>query len=305
MDKLNCVKVSLVLVDNKNVTRLTPEIDGFLGHLKPTSAEALASTRIGHAEVGMKIRLAIQVTDEEQANVWGFMVDNQKNMTMKRNYYHPVDPSKTLDKNKAEAARRQKVLGNHKAYVADIQVKWSDKKKCLHTEYPFNNLRVLRLSGNVVEEWEFSVTSQGGKFFLSEQKVYTWTVWRNGLTIGSFEKGLDDWPQMLKTLWHLFGAKVNALPCYTDALVIDEPEMPEEFAENQGRVIWWNEAKGLGVLNTSKGQARVHWTQVTPSPRKRSLTTGMLVSYKELAEPKTNPGQSTSFEYEAKGVAKV
>lgn len=311
MNGLNWVAIALALIDNKEpIVRLTPEADGYLGKIAPGSATSVAGTKIGHAEIGMKIKLAVRIMDAERNNVFGIVVDNQKNVTPKANTYRMMDPKMTLEENRQEAKRQNRVLGNGKSYCLDIQVKWSEKAKCLHTEYPFNNLRLLRFDGNTVEDWEISVNSQNGKFFLNTQKVYTWKLFKNeaGDQIITLDDSLIEWPQMMKVLTAILNKRIESLPLLNNNAylsLIESDEAPATLSEYTGQVVYCNHANnGRGVIRTIHGLARVHWSEMPARSKNgnRYLVAGEIVTFARLVTPRTTPDKPTTFKWEAIGV---
>lgn len=290
---MNFAKIVLHLVDNELTphTLITPEDDGYLGKIEPKTADSISGCKIGHSGIGMRIRMYVLIADEVKSNVTAFTVDNQKNVRRKKCLELPKHP---------EAL----------AYEVGIQVKWSSIQKCLHTEYPFNNLRLLKIDGNVVEEWEISIVSQAGRFYLNRQKVYTWMLFRNETgEIVAFDESLATWPQMIHQLPILLGKdKIVALPVPSESdlrkFIRDTTAPDEKFENREGRVVWYNLAKGLGMIKTNKGLARVHWSKIK-DPGKKLLVADQHVRFERLIRPKFTNNRSTSFQQEAIEVEKI
>ncbi|MDP4006986.1 MAG: hypothetical protein Q8P55_00105 [bacterium] len=119
--------------------------------------------------------------------------------------------------------------------------------------YPENHIRLLSLTSEQITMWETAVVSQQGNFFLTFQETVNIAL-KEG--IGGILYGvgpqLQKWPQMKSFLGSLLGRRLLMLP----------EENPQEV--RPWRVIWYNLAQGLGAIQTPKGAARVHWSQVAP-----------------------------------------
>jgi len=169
------------------------------------------------------------------------------------------------------------------------------------TQYTNNNIRlaVFGQKGRF-EIWEIAIVSQGGVFFLTEQRTYEsqWFRGQNGEYVcPDFEK----WPQLIELLKPIM--EKEELPPVAEY----SPPLPKTngLLKGQGQVVWYNLVMQMGCIRLDdKGTvARVHWKSLPPNmnggPRK--LEAGQLVSYRKLL-PVPQTTRATSFSMEVREV---
>lgn len=260
MDKLKGVEIELT----KDGEVIPAEPDGYVGELTSGTAVIAATVLRGFPFIGIK-------------------VDGKKNVVKKKDW------------SEAEGI---------KVFQAVIPIKTAEKGGMNHTEYPDNNLRLLEIHPNGhVALWEISLVSQEGYFFLTTQKVYCDQCYRDGDRI--FCAPFVKWPQLTGpmpedgfnriTLTNLL--KIENLPLVCDYKSTQTAR--NGLRPNTGRVLWFNLAQGYGAMNTPKGMARVHWTQIMKEGRLAFFETGDLVSYKYLTKPNQTKARKTTFPREA------
>ena len=247
---------------------------GFNGRTKPIAVDGhVGQLKEGVAEIWAKVDLRYT------SITWGVNVDGQKNVVLK--------------KNRAEADEDGAV------YVCRIPIKVG-LTGTLHTEYPGNHLRLIRLDGRKVQIWEIALVSQNGEFFVTEQMTYMVNCYRdNGkLTCPQFQK----WPQMIELLNKLLADKMDRFSPISEYQPEDEVTA-DVLEKGQGWVLWWNCAQGLGAIITPDGALRVHWSEVAKRPRLAYLVAGEIVRYDGIRLPVQTKARFTSFGKEAVGVS--
>ena len=288
MNKIEGVEIQ-VLVGEVEPMELTVAEDGYLGRLKSGALTLVA--KVAH---GLPI--------------YGIGVDGKKNVSLLRDRNKMADLSPLLP-----------LLPSPKAFTTRIVVEYGEGvdfnggqeakyREVFFTRYPANNLRLLRLEPTgKFSIWEVAIVSQESEFYLTVQETYSGSCYRSedGLACPK----LNNWPQMIQLFADIIGeAGLANLP---DTISYSEDtKPPARFLETPdgkptGIVLWWNLAMGLGVINTEKGQARVHWTQAPKRDRLAFLAKDETVTFEELVTPKANPKRPTTFQLEAKGVTLV
>ena len=285
MNKIEGVEIR-VLVGEAEPMKLTVGEDGYLGRLKSGALTLVA--KVAH---GLPIH--------------GIGVDGKKNVSLLRDRNKMADLSPLLP-----------LLPSPKAFTTRIVVEYGEGvdfnggqeakyREVFFTRYPANNLRLLRLEPTgEFHIWEIAIVSQANEFFLTAQETYSGSCYRSddGLACPK----LNTWPQMIQLFADIIGeagiANLPGLVAYSE-----DTKPPSRFLETPdgkptGMVLWFNMAMGIGVINTEKGQARVHWTQAPKRPRLAFLTKDESVTFAELVAPKANPKRPTAFKLEAKGV---
>ena len=223
--------------------------------------------------------LSVQILEQEKDRFHGITVDSKKNVVLKKDLA-PVQGKEG------------------KLYSAKCQIKLS-MQGIPSTEYPENNLRLIELKGGgKFSIWEIALISQGGKFFLTVQETYRAECFLD-------EEGkivcphLDRWPQLLGVLEGLINReKLKPVSCYQPPPELDATNL----GPNEGRVLWWNDAQGLGAIITPQGSARVHWSSISPRPRRSFLIPGETITFFGLYAPRETKGRPTSFRWEARGI---
>ncbi|MBI2039127.1 MAG: cold shock domain-containing protein [Candidatus Niyogibacteria bacterium] len=240
--------------------------DGYVGHLQ--EREAL-------------IRVEVISPD-----IIGVEVDGQKNVRAKKNW---GDATLTIYR------RRVPLIISNDGW--------------LYARHPANKLQLLEVTeqGRLVL-WETALISQQGEFFLTTQKAREMLCGWDGevLMCAALE---NSWPQMYDFVVDFLNGKddlLDRLPDiqeYFDAVNKEsEPPCTGIVPHNTGYVLWYHLAKGLGAILTADGEARVHWTQISPRGRFAYLEKGEMVSFQGLRTPDTGGSRSTAFQYEAVGV---
>lgn len=257
----------LINLKNSNETRFPLEKDGFIGFLN----------------VGEQMIIEAFILLPEFLNIFAFEVDGKKNVILKKDWGPLSNPPL-----------------KERRYQTKIQIKKS-LEGTPHTEYPSNNLRIIRLDDNgQTWIWEIALVSQNGSFFLTVQKTYEFQCCRQGkiLIAPMFD---SRWPQLVSFLRQLPIIDVNELPDFSE-YTPPAAQKKKNLEPKTGRVLWFNFAQGIGAIETPEGNARVHWSQIEPRPRLAFLETGELVSYKKLIEPVQTKTRNTSFPRDALGV---
>lgn len=245
--------------------------DGYLGNF---AAEQKSSNKA-----------TIAVAAPAGTRVIGFMVDNQKNVTPKRNLAPKLQPP------------QDGIL-----YNLNVQIKVS-LNGVLYADYPQNHMRFVELdTDGEVKMWEVALISQEGKFFLTVQNVYTTWMYRdeNGEVVCP---GHAKWPQMVAFLVALYkeqAMNLSTLVEYYEQL--PPPQEVNDLPQGFGTVIWFNFAQGIGALQTRDGQARVHWSQVEPRGKRAYLLPCEIVQFDALRTPVSTKGRGTAFNKEAVGI---
>ncbi len=270
--------VKITLFVNGDV--IQPEHDGYVGQLEPVDT----------AIIEAKVR--------NGSNGYGLAVDGNKNVVLKKDWMPFEDPE-----------------GSGLLYQQKVSIKLS-LEKTPHTEYVSNHLRVLKLyADGRTELWEIALVSQSGNFFLTVQQTYAVCCYyhngEEGVVCPYFQMPPHEWPQLVSILKQLFAEEVGTGNLTRG--IRYQPEMQpssNDLAPNTARVIWWNVAQGFGMVMTSEGPARLHWSQVTPRSRIVMLESDELVKYTAIRTPvhKKSPKDSTakerktSFQREVVGV---
>jgi hypothetical protein len=249
---------------------LPVESNGYLGKL--SSGKGIINARIQRGK-----------------DSYGFNVDGKKNVILKKDW-----------------APLQKPPFEGKYYRTIIEIK-KDLKGVYCTKYPNNNMRLLDLGKNgELSIWSIALISQGGHFFLSAQQQYKTCCFREGekVVCPFFDRPPHEWPQVVELLNQLLSDKVVELSQVTEYRPEPEPTA-NGLIQGVGRVIWWNYAQGMGAIVTPEGQARVHWSHVSPRDRLAFLIPGELVRYQSLRKPPQRLPSRSSFQNEAIGVEAI
>lgn len=302
MSLMKNIGTRLQFVDGENTTEITPLDDGYIGKIAPNSPTAQNAVEKGTSGTGAKLVLTVCVDDEAQENIIGFTVDDKKNIEPKRNEYMALDPALSPEDNLALAKKKGRKSGNHKEFSINLEVKWSRKAEAFHTQYPRNNIRLLKFNETDVELWELSVVSLNGEFYYNEQMTYRWELYSDKGKIVSNSNTFSEWPGMVQLMNSVVGKNVTRLPDIKFARKISKVDggTPPPFA---GMVLYYNIAKGVGAIWTDHGQARAHWSAINRPERKQFLLEGEIVTYTKLVEPNSaDPTLQTAFQFEARGI---
>jgi len=252
--------------------RLSPDVDGYLGG-------DLQFKKEGGRVYYFSLKCYVPVSER----VYGMMVDGKKNVILMKN--HSRDPSVALFSMKIPAK--------------------DENYGVLVTEYPQNNLRLLILKEEGrFEVWEIAIVSQDGLFFLTEQMDYEAQCFLDD-TGEVVCPRLAKWPQLIQLLASL--VKKEELLSISQYIPLPTPKA-DDLPFQQGRVVWWNYAQGLGaiVIDKKGTQAKVHWRDlIDQSGQLRALQPGQIVSYQRLVLPRQSKGRITGFLFEAIGVKPI
>jgi cold shock CspA family protein len=238
--------------------------------------------RVGHLEAGQSSLLEIAFPSDRE--IWPIRVDGQKNVVMAR------------DESEAE---------NVVLCRTAINIKKSSQSGVAHTQYPDNHVRLLRRIGpGVIELWEIALVSQDGVFWVTAQKTYSIAVGLDENEEFYCPQFEERWPQLVSFLAELLeGEELPVLATVAADITTDTSGL----GANEGFVLWWNAAQQMGAINTAKGAARVHWSQiVAQNGARRFLVSGQRVVFDHLRRPKTEAGgRPTGFKKEAVGVKPI
>jgi len=205
----------------------------------------------------------------------------------------------TVDGKKNIIPKEVKKSGGNLTYKLTIPVRKSEDGE-FFTPYPQNNLRLLKLDPNgQFQIWEIAVISQHGKFFLTTQKTIGATCYRDG---GNVTMPAVKWPQLLTFLQGRL--KPDNLP-----LIAQYRRAPaqvlENLSSNEGLVLWFNIAQGIGAIVTGEGIVRVHWSEINRGNgyHLQFLKSGERIKFTHLQKlTHTGKNRPTKFGWEVHGV---
>lgn len=127
---------------------------------------------------------------------------------------------------------------------------------------PFNAFYIIEAQQEnaKVNLWQISIVHQNGKHYIRIQKIHYFNVYKQAnprkknrwLTLILNEKFKEYWGIFNLYVIQLF--KAHQLPEYDnqDESIFIPPH--DDLSNNQARIIWWNESKGLGQAITSDNQ---------------------------------------------------
>lgn len=242
---------------------------------------------VGKFAAGVKTRIEANV--EAGFSIYGIAVDGNKSIVLKKDWALRLPAEE----------RTGGKLYRHEIVIEETA------EKVPSTRYLFNHLSLLRLfPDGHTELWEIALISQEGDFFLTVQRVYVVRCYltKDRIACPFFEKSLHVWPQFVEFMEKLFLESDMRLDGFTPLDAYQpEPEFPQnDLNPYTGRTLWWNHARRWGLIATSEGIARVHFSRITPRNRLIALEEGELVKYATLRTP-VHP-DSTSIKWEAVGV---
>ena len=259
------VKLKLEVILGRE--RLIPEEDGYL----------ISQERIGSEQFGLRC----SIPKREKLMPLCFSVDGKKNITL----------MKLRSEDECFSVFSKKISITKTNF------------NILITRYPENNLRILfpEEKGRF-EIWEVAIVSQDGLFFLTTQMAYEAKCFKekDGKVICPRFEWETKWPQLIEIIKSIF--EREELPPISE-YVAPSLSKAEGLQKNQGVVVWWNLAQGMGaiVLDEKGTLARVHWKGILPDPKRRlkSLLPGQIISYRKLDQARGRTG----FLLEAKKVS--
>lgn len=264
------------------------QISVFANNDKP-----LAVASDGFISCSDEAGLLLQVSLDPNRHLFAFTVDGTKNV---------------IPKKQEEGLPNQT---NQRLYQLRVSVAKNERGQP-YTRYPDNNLRLVEQLGRDttcrfdadgrVRIWEIAIVAQRGSLFLTLQPTYEVECYRDKRG-ACFYPFFSHWPQLNKYLVSLLPASVMPAPVdtYTPELL---PNL-NGLGDNEGLVAWFNEAQGLGCLQTKKGNARVHWSQILarrPHHRRAFLQAGEKIYFDRLQPPQKISARPTAFKLEAIGV---
>ncbi len=202
-----------------------------------------------------------------------------------------------------------------------------------YTAYPANHFKLLELyKGGKFKVWEIAVTMRGqGQFFLTTQAVWNEQAYRDGSTV--VLPAISDWVSLRKVMFMTPEERaamemqrkqknkksfVSLVPAdHENLLQLRNLDPVSKYQprplttangleKNQGRILWWNDAHGIGACITTSGPARIHRDNLVP--REENFITfekGEVVSFTQLVPPMIKKGEKTEFRFEAVGVEAV
>jgi len=181
------------------------------------------------------------------------------------------------------------------------------------TKYPRNSVKTLVVTEKNdsnynlnLDVWETGVMTQGKDYFLTHQLVYSSQLFtKDGRLFAPSFETLLTWDDLNATLIRFLNYTGISVPPYveTEKVVAQITEL--SLQPNQGFVLWFTEANGLGaietLLNGERVNARVHWSKVVPQngANRRFLRARNFVSFTQLL-PVSDP--RSNFKWEAERV---
>ena len=238
---------------------------------------------VGRLTLGMRAEIYVWI-GQGHDDLYGVDVDGRKNMVLRRILPAPQ---------------------GGKCYRSRVEVK-TGLNGAHHTQYPANNIRVLRLAPDgTLEVWLASLFSQNGEFFLTIQRTEKAWCHRSGETgVQCPGSRYGERAQNLAFFAQLLGEGVRDLPAEGESW--PKTERPVTLrGGNDGVTQWFTDAEGTGAIQTLKGLARVHWSQITPRDRLAYLREGEKVTFKALRLPEKTSSRETALKLEAVGVTVV
>lgn len=180
------------------------------------------------------------------------------------------------------------------------------------TRYPQNYMALVGLNADkpgLVRIWEIALVSQNGHFYVTTQCTYEVQCYLEHLSSGfqlrcPFFEITKPRPAFVDFL-----RKLSINPWTLPSVRLYQPSLPPADPPKpwpgHGWVLWWNCAMQWGVIQTTEGAARVHWSNVKDADGLAHLKVGDVVTYEELAPPFQTYERETSFKLEAFGVRQV
>lgn len=175
------------------------------------------------------------------------------------------------------------------------------------TKYPQNYMTLVELDADkpgLVRIWEIALVSQKGLFWVTTQCTYEVQCYMSREGDGfkfccPFFETVKPYPHLVALLETLPMVKLPPVSEYVP------PADPPKSYPDQGRVLWWNCAMGLGMIMTTEGVARVHWSNLKDAIGLAYLEKDDLVNYEELGTPFQTYERETSLKLEAFGARKI
>lgn len=176
------------------------------------------------------------------------------------------------------------------------------------TKYPQNYMALVELDADkpgLVRIWEVALVSQKGLFFVTTQCTYEVQCYLDGSVLKCpFFQTVKPAPMFVELFFKLFTLELaEKLPPISE---YRPPADPQEPWPGQGIVLWWNSAMQYGMILTTEGVARIHWSNVKRfADGLICLEEGEIVNYDELGTPFQTYERETNLKLEAFGVSGV
>ena len=224
------------------------EEDGYVGRL------------IGKATLELVVKL--NIWSRNRGGILVFSKDGKHNVVLKKDLAQPP-----------EDGRR---------YQAKMTLR-KNSDLVSYTEHPQNTIGIAEITsdGKVTIHY-VALISQNGDFFVTVQEMYKGQCYyavENGYSVCGFAK----WPQLAELV------KAACLKMKLEEILASPPtatereKEPEPLAadlpQNVGRVLWFDASSGVGAVIIHNDVARVHWSQITRSDRRKFLLVGEYVSF--------------------------
>lgn len=241
-----------------------------------------------------KVKIQIDVQNELAGKVFGFtlqIVGEDKEVELLR---------RALLKKECRFTRQVPIVARVSGYQ--------------YTQYPTNLAFVaqVELTGEVLVHRVALVSNQGKMFFLHEIEYAGQGYSRNEL-LGILFPGLEYWPELAGELGRVLRTNSINLPVAKNIPALLR-STPEGLKEDEGRVVWYNSAMGMGVVVTPMITARVRKENIVCAngdfPRLKSgqvirfesLQDNDLVTSEERVTKDNKPRRKTSLGWDLIGV---
>ncbi len=190
-----------------------------------------------------------------------------------------------------------------RSYQKFVSIKTNDQG-AYFTHYPENNVRIVQATEQGMVLFEVSIIAQKNKFYFCKQQTHTIRCYcKEGMICCP---DYQRWPQISQLANQIYqGQAKDLLP---DISVFQPLQglSNNGLKPKQGRVVWFNFAQGYGALQTPKGMARIHWSEIIAPTRQRAyLQANDVVEFEQLKTPPVNGKRETSFQLEAYRVKKL
>lgn len=183
--------------------------------------------------------------------------------------------------------------------VDDTTKPFKTKKVTPFVTYPTNHHKVVEVFKNGhMRIWEIGIVSENGEFFLTTQLV--WDVWLFRNTDGKvFLPALSNWETLMVILnIHVDPKGLRPITEYNQS---DDEVSAEGLSAEEGRVQFYNSAQGFGIAVTTKGPAKIHWSQI-PGGHTADLSKGDIIRFKNLISPSGHGDKVPAVRLQAKGI---
>lgn len=272
----------------KQDRQLTPDDDGYLGKLY--SGYVVLEARV--AAGGPVIGLQQQSRDRySPARDWMQLAHVSPNPSplIARRFWYQQGPA-------WYAAVGRMLPAGMKVYRHKVALDANQANANSFVPYPNNLLALARYEHNGqgftnrVSLWKYALISQhDDQYFVSVQKMYETTAHQNGKR-ACFPR-FTQHPTLEMILVDNLPDGIHLTPVseYRD----EEGPALKHLRYNEGIVINWYEARGVGMVLTKQGEARVVWRDIPGRPRKSFLIPGEVVTIERLGPP--TAGEKTRF----------